>query len=122
MRRGSFARRANRRGNPARGAVRMSRRFVQQLADGEALDEVYLVSDKQLRANRNGNLFLQVDLRDRTGGISARQWNAGEQVFRSFEEGEFLRVRGKVQLFQGALQVILNQFERVPPEQVTLTD
>src|SRR5438093_11432167 len=99
-----------------------SRRFVQQLADGESLDEVYLVTEKQLRANRNGNLFLQLELRDRTGSISARQWNAGEQVFRSFEEGEFLRVKGKVQLFQGALQVILNQVERVAAEQVNLTD
>jgi 3'-5' exoribonuclease len=99
-----------------------SRRFVQQLADGESLDEVYLVSEKQLRANRNGNLFLQVELRDRTGSISGRQWNATEQVFRSFEEGDFLRARGKVQLFQGALQIILNQVERVDPEQVTLTD
>jgi 3'-5' exoribonuclease len=98
------------------------RRFVRQLVDGEALDEVFLVSEKQLRANRNGNLFLQLELRDRTGAISARQWNAGEQVFRSFEEGDFLRAKGKVQLFQGALQVILNQIERVPPEQVDLTD
>src|SRR5271167_3744715 len=95
--------------------------FIRKLADGEALDEVYLVTEKQLRANRNGNLFLQVELRDRTGVISARLWNAGEQVFRTFEEGDFLRARGKVQLFQGSLQVILNQIERVPPEQVDLT-
>src|SRR5437763_1890487 len=74
----------------------MSRRYVQQLTDGEALDEVYLVADKQLRANRNGNLYLQLDLRDRTGGISARLWNAGRHLFRSFEEGDFLRARGKV--------------------------
>jgi 3'-5' exoribonuclease len=100
----------------------MTRRYVQQLTDGEALDEVFLVGDKQLRANRNGNLYLQVDLRDRTGGISARLWNAGEHLFRSFEEGDFLRARGKVQLFQGALQIILNQIERVPHEQVELAD
>src|SRR5262249_9328864 len=75
-----------------------------------------------LRANRNGNLFLQLELRDRTGGISARQWNAGEQLFRSFEEGDFLRIKGKVQLFQGSLQIILNQIERVPAERVDLTD
>jgi len=98
----------------------MTRRFVKQLADGDALDEVYLVTDKQLRANRNGNLYLQVDLADRTGTINARQWNAGEPVFRSFDVGDFLQVRGKVQLFQGALQIILNQVERVQPEKVGL--
>lgn len=100
----------------------MSRRFVQELTDGETIDEVYLVSEKQLRANRNGNLFLQLEIRDRTGGISARMWNAGEALFRSFEEGDFLRIKGKVQLFQGTLQIIANQIERIGSDAVPLAD
>jgi 3'-5' exoribonuclease len=104
------------------GAVGMARRFVQQLTDGETIEEVYLVTDKQLRANRNGNLYLQCELRDRTGSISARLWNAGEHLFRSFESGDFVGIRGKVQLFQGALQVILGNIERTETEKVDLAD
>lgn len=100
----------------------MSRRFVQQLADGDSIEEVFLVSDKQLRANRNGNLYLQVDLRDRTGSINARLWNAGEHLFRSFETGDFVLIKGKVQLFQGALQMILSHLERTETEKVELAD
>src|SRR5262245_4257800 len=100
----------------------MSRRFVDQLRDGDPLDDVYLVTDKQLRANRNGNLYLLLELRDRTGGISARLWNAGDQTARTFDPGDFLHVTGKVQLFQGSLQVILNTIERVEPQKVELTD
>src|SRR5437660_7067655 len=100
----------------------MTRRFVQQMTDGDTIEETYLVTDKQLRANRNGNLYLQLELRDRTGAISARLWNAGEHLFRSFEEGDFLRVKGKVQLFQGALKMILSNLERVETEKVELAD
>jgi 3'-5' exoribonuclease len=100
----------------------MTRRFVQQLADGDTIEDVYLVTDKQLRANRNGNLYLQVELRDRSGSISARLWNAGEHLFRSFEAGDFLLAKGKVQLFQGALQVILSHIERTEAEKVELGD
>src|SRR5437660_10842017 len=100
----------------------MGRRFVLQMTDGDAIEEVYLVSDKQLRANRNGNLYLQVELRDRTGTISARMWNAGEAVFRSFEAGDFVHLKGKVQLFQGALQMILSHVERADPEKLDLSD
>ena len=100
----------------------MPRRFVQQLADGEAIDEVYLVTEKQLRANRNGNLYIQVELRDRTGAISARLWNAGEGLFRTFDEGDFLRIKGKVQLFQGNLQMILSNLERMAADKVELPD
>jgi 3'-5' exoribonuclease len=100
----------------------MTRRFVQQMADGDNVEEVYLVVDKQLRANRNGNLYLQMELRDRSGAMSARLWNAGEHLFRSFEAGDFLFVKGKVQLFQGALQMILSHLERTPSEKVELAD
>src|SRR5437588_7144826 len=84
----------------------MSRRFIQQLSDGDSIEEAYLVADKQLRANRNGNLYLQVELRDRTGSIVARMWNATETLFRTFDASDFVAVRGKVQLFQGSLQMI----------------
>ena len=100
----------------------MARRFIKQFSDGETIDDIYLVTDKQLRANRNGNLYLQLELRDRTGSISARLWNAGEQLFRSFDAGDFLAAKGKVQLFQGALQVILSHVERSEAEKVELGD
>ena len=100
----------------------MSRRFVQQMADGDTIEEVYLATDKQLRANRNGNLYLQMELRDRTGAISARMWNAGDHLVRSFKAGDFLLIKGKVQLFQGALQMILSQVERMEPQKVDLAD
>ena len=80
------------------------------------------VTEKQLRADKKGDLFLQLLLRDRTGGISARFFNATEQRFRSFEEGDYLRVKGKVQLFQGSLQVVVSNFERTPPSAIALTD
>src|SRR6266581_4217901 len=100
----------------------MGRRFVLQMTDGDTIEDVYLVSDKQLRANRNGNLYLQVELRDRSGSISARLWNAGEHLFRSFDVGDFVAIKGKVQLFQGALQIILSQVDRIESEKVDLGD
>ncbi len=100
----------------------MGRQFVQQMTDGDSIEEIYLVTDKQLRANRNGNLYLQVELRDRTGAMSARMWNAGEQLFRTFESGDFLFIKGKVQLFQGALQMILSHIDRTETEKIDLAD
>jgi 3'-5' exoribonuclease len=100
----------------------MGRRFVDQLTDGETIEEVFLATDKLLKPNKNGNLFLQVELRDRAGVITARLWNATESQFRSFETGDFLFIKGKVQLFQGSLQVILNQFQKADPQSVELGD
>jgi 3'-5' exoribonuclease len=100
----------------------MARRYVGQMADGDAIEEVYLAAEKQLRANRNGQQYLQLDLRDRTGRIDARLWNVPERLVDSFEAGDFVRVKGKVQNFQGGLQVILSQLERVSPDEVEVAD
>jgi 3'-5' exoribonuclease len=72
--------------------------------------------------NRKGNQYVQLFLRDRSGGISARLWNAGDYLFRSFENGDFVHADGKVQLFEGSLQVILTHLERVEAEKVELAD
>ena len=101
---------------------RMTRRYVNQLANGESVDEVFLVVDKQLRANRQGNLYLHLDLRDKTGAIGARLWNATEELARRFDPGDYLLARGKIQVFQGALQMILSHVEVFDPARIEPTE
>jgi 3'-5' exoribonuclease len=100
----------------------MSRQYIEHLRDGAGLDEVYLAADKQLRVNKNGNPYVQVELRDRTGGLVGRMWNAGESVYRTFNVGDYVHVDGKVQSFQGNLQIIINHIERVEDEKVDPAD
>jgi 3'-5' exoribonuclease len=95
---------------------------VNQLINGESVDESFLVADKQLRANRQGNLYLHLELRDKTGSISARLWNASEGLARTFEPGDYLHVRGKTQVFQGALQIIASHVELINPSQLEAED
>lgn len=100
----------------------MSRRFVSQLAHQEPIDQVFLASEKQLHPNRNGNLYLQTDLSDRSGSISARMWNASEQDYRAFENGDYVRVEGSTQLFQGTIQLIATSICRAQPSEINADD
>jgi 3'-5' exoribonuclease len=100
----------------------MTRRFVNQLAHQDQVDQVFLAANKQLRPNRNGNLFLQVDLSDRTGSLAARLWNANDTVYRSFDDGDFIRVAGTAQLYQGTMQIIATQIARVSADGVEPAD
>jgi len=100
----------------------MPRRFVADLGHQENIDQIFLASQKQLRPNRNGNLYLQVDLADRTGSISARMWNAQEADYRSFEDGDLVHVEGATQIYQGGLQLIATSICKARPEEVELAD
>jgi 3'-5' exoribonuclease len=91
----------------------MSRQFVEELKDGDTIEEVFLLADKQLRANRNANLYLLTQLRDRTGTVSGLMWNVTEETCANFDAGDFVHVRGKVQVFQGGLQAILTKIDRI---------
>jgi len=69
----------------------------------------FLATRKQLRPNRHGQLYLQVELADRSGTITGRMWNASDEHFEAFAEGDYVRVVGTTQLYSGALQIILDR-------------
>jgi 3'-5' exoribonuclease len=100
----------------------MTRRFIHQLGESETVDEVYLLSEKQLRTNRNGNLYLQMRLADRTGTVTAMLWNANDQTYNSIENGDYVRVQATTQFYNGALQFIAQRVERVNSTEVDESD
>ena len=100
----------------------MARRYVNQFGHQESIDQVFLASQKQLRPNRNGNLYLQVDLSDRTGCISARMWNCDDADYRCFEDGDFVRVEGTTQIYQGAIQLIATNICKAREDEIDHAD
>ncbi len=81
-----------------------------------------MASEKQLRPNRNGNLYLQVDLSDRSGSVNTRMWNATDGDYRNFDNGDYVHVEGATQLFQGNLQLIATRIRRARPDEVDESD
>ncbi len=100
----------------------MPRRYVNELKDGDLIEEIFLVADKQLRANRNAALYLSLDLRDKTGVINARMWNVTEQSAAPIQAGAFVKVRGKVQLFQGVLQMIASHVDTITADGLAMEE
>lgn len=92
----------------------MPRTFVNDLSDGDTVDEIFLLADKQLRANRNADLYLLATLRDKTGVISGLMWNVAEERLQHISSGDMVQVKGKVQQYQGALQMIVTRIDSAP--------
>lgn len=98
------------------------RRFINQLGERENIDQVFLVADKQLRANRNGNLYLQLRLTDKSGTLTGMLWNASDSIFDSVQTGNYLRVVGTTQLYNGQLQMIVTRVEPADPRHIDEQD
>ena len=96
----------------------MTRRFINQLGENENIDQVFIANGKQLRPNRQGNLYLQVSLSDRSGIVNAMQWNANQTVYDSFENGDYVIAQGTTQFFNGNLQIIVQKLTTADPARV----
>lgn len=100
----------------------MPRLFVRDIQPQSSVDEVYRIADRQLRANRQGNNYLLLQLQDRTGMISAMRWNADEKLVERFPKGTYARVQGTSQIHNGVLQLIVNHMQTVDTSDITLED
>lgn len=93
----------------------MTRRLISELPPQTKIDQVFLATHKQLRPNRSGQLYLQVELSDKSGMITGRLWNASDADYGAFADGDYVHVEGHTQLFSGAVQVIISLIERADP-------
>jgi len=91
----------------------MPKLFVSDIQPQMQVEETFRIADRQLRANRQGNLYLLLQLQDRTGVISGMKWNADEKLVERFPKGAYVRVQGASQLHNGVLQLIVNQVSLV---------
>lgn len=100
-----------------------SHRFIDQLQPGEQVaEDVFLISQKDLRTTSNGSLYIHLVLSDRTGQILGRIWNATQQQYEGITEGGFTLVRGRVESYKGSLQFIVDALRPADVKQLQLSD
>ncbi|MBN1442712.1 MAG: HD domain-containing protein [Planctomycetes bacterium] len=92
---------------------------VRDLRKGDRIeDSVFLVETSNFKQTRNQKYFIQMSLRDASGAIKAIRWEATADLYRSFGVDDFLRIQGRVEEFQGQLQVIVDGLEKVPSDEI----
>ncbi len=96
----------------------VNRTPILELADAQQFEQAFRAADKQLRVNRQGGKYILLRLADRTGVIAGMMWNVDETVFDSFDRGDYIFCHGRVQIHNGALQVIVQSLERMDPSEV----
>ena len=103
-------------------STHVNRTPIVELADGQQLQQPFRAADKQLRVNRQGGKYILLRLADRTGVIAGMLWNADERIFDSFDRGDYVFCRGRTQIHNGALQVIVSEIERMDSSEIDVAD
>src|SRR5829696_3430215 len=79
---------------PSGLASSVFRMFVRELEDGQDIDRVLLVREREVRSKRDGGSFLKLTLGDRTGSLPAVAWDGASELLAACEVGACVRVRG----------------------------
>jgi 3'-5' exoribonuclease len=87
----------------------MPRLFLRDCQPGDILEDVFMMSNKQLGATNQGKPYIKCVVGDRTCTVNARMWNAGKDVFQAMPDSGFVKFRGRVENYQNNLQFIIEQ-------------
>lgn len=84
-------------------------KYINELREGERVKGVYLCKHKQSAMTKNGKMYENVILQDKTGTIDAKIWNPNSPGICDFDVMDYIDVIGDVTSFAGALQISIQQ-------------
>jgi 3'-5' exoribonuclease len=87
---------------------------IADLTAERIVEGVYAVARKQRLRTRSGSPYLALELVDPSGRMAARVWNDVELLDARFEEGDAVRVLGRVEQYRDRLQLDVRTLEAVP--------
>lgn len=100
----------------------MAHLFVKDIQSGQQIQDIYMVTQPVLRNTAKGDLYIAMYLSDKTGRVNSRIWQASEEIYQSIPSEGFVLIRGKSELYQGSMQLVVNEVKPIDPEQVRITD
>ena len=93
---------------------------IAELVEDRTVDGVFAVARKRRLTTSRGKPYLALELVDPSGRIEGRVWDDVELLDRRFAEGDAVRVLGRVERFDGRLQLAVRTVEAADADPATL--
>jgi len=98
--------------------------FVGQAAEHEnqVITSSFVVASKQVKSKKSGESFLALTLADRTGQIEAKMWDNVAEAVDTFEQDDFLKIRGLINRYNRRFQLTIHKLRRMEESEVDYAD
>lgn len=97
-------------------------RYVKDLKEGYAVQDVYLCKTKNSATTKNGKEYINVILGDKTGNVDCKIWNADSFGINEFEPKDYVYINGEVKSFNGAIQIDIKQIRKADESEYEVAD
>ena len=97
-------------------------RFITDLADGEQIDDLFMIKNVRLAETRAGKPYLSLVFSDKSGEIGGPAWDNAETLEKVCAVGDVVRVNGQAQMYRDKLQLKVDTISAVEPASYRLDD
>lgn len=98
------------------------KQFIQDLKAKDEVQSVFLIKYMAVMEGKDGKSYLNVILLDATGEMEARKWHGAEKIVQQLQVGDLVGLKGKINQFQGRLQLIIEEMYSVDKANYNLDD
>lgn len=96
--------------------------FISQLNAKDEVLSPFLVKYIASAEGKDGKTYLNVVLADNSGEIEARKWQGAELALQRVSAGDIVIVNGKINQFQGRIQLIIQEMSKLDESQINRED
>jgi 3'-5' exoribonuclease len=96
--------------------------YVSDLRPNQDVTTAFLVKSKEVRLKKTGDPYLSLSLCDRTGDIEAKMWDNVAEIVSTFDRDDFIKVKGRVQVYQNRQQFTVHRMLRLSDDEVDFAD
>ena len=97
-------------------------RYIESFHEGDKINDIYLCKYKQAATAKNGKMYENVILQDKTGTIDAKIWDPNSSGIEEFDAMDYVFVTGDVTCFQGTLQMSIKRARKADETEYVAAD
>lgn len=94
----------------------MKKQFVAELKSGDTVSDIFILSEKNLAAKKDGNSYMHLTISDKTGDIRGVVWENVDQIASAVDSGDVVHIEGSISEYRGALQIVVRKMETYADE------
>jgi 3'-5' exoribonuclease len=90
--------------------------------ENKVITSTFVVVSKQVKPKKTGEPYLALTLGDRTGQVEAKMWDNVEDAIDTFEQDDFLKVKGLLNKYKNRFQITIHKLRRLGESEIDFAD
>ena len=92
------------------------------LHENKNVTSSFVVAAKQIKLKKSGEPYVAMTLADRSGQLDAKLWDNVEEFMGSFEQDDFIKVKGLLNKYNNRFQLTIHKLRRLEESDVDFAD